>query len=614
MAHVVITGAQGGNAVGAPAPNRLEINDFVAPNNIEQFSLFVQALTAVFETPQPESLSFFGISGIHGLPYSPWEGAGGNQPVEGSDSGGYCTHGSVLFPTWHRPYVALYEQALQQAALGIAQQYADQDHWTAVARNLRVPFWDWASSSVPPDEVIALENVNIITPDGNQNAVPNPFLRYSFNPIDPSFTSPWDQYQTTVRHPEDQDPVQGLKSDLASVGEQLTTKTYNLLSRVHTWPAFSNHTPDDGGSSSNSLEAIHDEIHVTVGGNGHMSDPAVAAFDPIFYLHHCNVDRLLSLWSAVNPGRWVTRGPSDAGTFTIPANVGVDVNTDLTPFWNTQNSFWISTGTTTTAALQYTYPEFNNLDLGNANAVRTAIANIINQKYRGGSASGRGGLRLFAQPPAGGAPAPTADTSVTAEAVSSVKSAASEITHLFHSRGGPAHTPHTPGHGGNEGQVVLHDYTARVHFKKYELGGSFSVLIFLGDVPNDPSQWRKCNAFVGAHHAFVNSAASQCGNCKNQADIYSEGFVHLNSAIAKRSGLSSYEAEQVLPYLKDKLHWRIQAAGKAVEVGKLPSLEVTVSQTPLTQEPGAPFPTAGQPIYHHHITYGRPGGARHAQA
>ena len=103
------------------------------------------------------------------------------------------------------------QQAVQKAALDIAQQYADQDHWTAVARNLRVPFWDWAATSVPPDEVIALENVNIITPDGNQNSVPNPFLRYSFNPIDPSFTLPWDQYQTTVRHPENQDPVEGLR-------------------------------------------------------------------------------------------------------------------------------------------------------------------------------------------------------------------------------------------------------------------------------------------------------------------------------------------------------------------------------------------------------------------
>jgi len=106
---------------------------------------------------------------------------------------------------------------------------------------------------------------------------------------------------------------------------------------------------------------------------------------------------------------------------------------------------------------------------------------------------------------------------------------------------------------------VIHDYTVRIQFKKFELGKSFGVLIFLGDVPNDPSHWRRCDSFVGTHYAFVNSAASQCGNCRNQAEEYSEGFVHLNSTIAKRSGLSSYEPEEVLPYLKENLHWRIQA-------------------------------------------------------
>ncbi|KAH9969746.1 hypothetical protein BC827DRAFT_1277089 [Russula dissimulans] len=590
MSHVVITGAQGGSTAGAVAPNRLEINDFVKPENSDQFSLFIQALNVLYGTDQQESLSHFGLGGIHGIPYQAWEGAGGNEPVEGTEFGGYCTHGSVVFPTWHRPY-----QAVQQAALGIAQQYSDTDRWTAAARNFRLPYWDWAASALPPDELIALETVNITTPSGDQS-VPNPLLRYPFNPIHPSFPSPFDQWQTTVRHPDDADPVDSLKS---------------------TWPAFSNHTPDDGGSSSNSLEAIHDEVHVVVGGSGHMGDPAVAgrllyvAFDPIFFLHHGNVDHLLSLWTAVNPGTWVTPGPSDRGTFTIPANVRVDVNTgttDLTPFWNGQESFWASSGTTTTGALQYSYPEFNGLDLNDQDAVRTAIANIINQKYGGGSSPlpGRGGFRLFAQPSAGG---------VAAQAVSSAKSAAGEITHLFHSRGGPAHTAHNPEHGGSGGQVVLHDYSARIHFKKYELGGSFSVLIFLGEVPKDPSQWRKCDSFVGAHYAFVNSAASQCGNCKNQADVYSEGFVHLNSVIAKRSGLSSYEPEQVLPYLKEKLYWRVQSGNRsAVELEKLPSLEVTVTQTPLTQEPGAPFPIAGRPVYHHHITYGRPGGARHAQA
>jgi tyrosinase len=132
MSHVVITGAQGGSTAGAVAPNRLEINDFVKPENSDQFSLFIQALSkssfvlhlstslsidcrtsdVLYGTDQQESLSHFGLGGIHGIPYQAWEGAGGNEPVEGREFGGYCTHGSVVFPTWHRPYVSLYEASI----------------------------------------------------------------------------------------------------------------------------------------------------------------------------------------------------------------------------------------------------------------------------------------------------------------------------------------------------------------------------------------------------------------------------------------------------------------------------------------------------------------------
>lgn len=61
-------------------------------------------------TTQAEVKSFFQVGGIHGLPYVPWDGVTGDQPFDPNNQwGGYCTHGSVLFPTWHRPYVLLYE-------------------------------------------------------------------------------------------------------------------------------------------------------------------------------------------------------------------------------------------------------------------------------------------------------------------------------------------------------------------------------------------------------------------------------------------------------------------------------------------------------------------------
>jgi tyrosinase len=54
---------------------------------------------------------------------------------------------------------------------------------------------------------------------------------------------------------------------------------------------------------------------------------SVAAFDPIFFLHHANVDRMLSLWAALNPGVWITNGPAEGGTFTIPPNATIGATT-----------------------------------------------------------------------------------------------------------------------------------------------------------------------------------------------------------------------------------------------------------------------------------------------
>ena len=102
------------------------------------------------------------------------------------------------------------------------------------------------------------------------------------------------------------------------------------------------------------------------------------------------------------------------------------------------------------------------------------------------------------------------------------------------------------------------DWTARVEFKKHELGGSFCVLIFLGEVPQDPKQWHVSPYFVGAVHAFVNSVAGRCANCRNQADFVQEGFVHLDKGIVQHSGLGSLDPDVIEPYLAKALKWRVQ--------------------------------------------------------
>ena len=49
------------------------------------------------------------------------------------------------------------------------------------------------------------------------------------------------------------------------------------------------------------IQGPHGSVHVEVG--GWMTDPATAAQDPIFYVHHSNVDRQWNLWLAQGGGR-----------------------------------------------------------------------------------------------------------------------------------------------------------------------------------------------------------------------------------------------------------------------------------------------------------------------
>jgi tyrosinase len=52
------------------------------------------------------------------------------------------------------------------------------------------------------------------------------------------------------------------------------------------------------------LEGFHNDVHNWVGGT--MGNIMVSPADPVFWLHHAQVDRLWSLWQTGNPGKQST--------------------------------------------------------------------------------------------------------------------------------------------------------------------------------------------------------------------------------------------------------------------------------------------------------------------
>ena len=102
VSAVRITGSPAGvNTLTGERPVRQNINDLQSSG--PAFDLYILALQQMEQQSQNSELSYYQVAGIHGLPYVEWDG------VSGQNQRGYCTHESILFPAWHRPYLALFE-------------------------------------------------------------------------------------------------------------------------------------------------------------------------------------------------------------------------------------------------------------------------------------------------------------------------------------------------------------------------------------------------------------------------------------------------------------------------------------------------------------------------
>lgn len=121
---------------------------------------------------------------------TPWDRVQGDVTGKPNSTLGYCPHNHVLFGTWHRPYVILFEQKLQSIASVIASQFpsATRAAYMDAATKLRVPFWDWAKALPTSQPVVptsmSVEKVQVTFPNGTSGQIDNPLFDYNFHPLD----------------------------------------------------------------------------------------------------------------------------------------------------------------------------------------------------------------------------------------------------------------------------------------------------------------------------------------------------------------------------------------------------------------------------------------------
>ncbi|KAF8418718.1 hypothetical protein EV426DRAFT_678991 [Tirmania nivea] len=383
-ASIPVRGAQSTNGA---CYHRYKIQT-LQTSHATQFNMLICALEDLQKQPEVGDLSWFGIGGIHGAPYMSWpRGTTGNF----NQGLGYCVHGGPLFATWHRPYTLLLEQALQARAVAIAAKFTGSSAaaYRTAADQLRLPYWDWSDPVTRSDipAIMMQATISVTKPSSNgtpvSSTIPNPLFQYNFQSaatLKQYFSGNYANWMYTTRHPRSSSDPTPVNADANTIMRNgFTTRrqqTYQLFSMT----SFN--------SMASQLEGIHNQIHTNIGGTnplGHMSVTNVASFDPIFWLHHGNVDRMVALYQAIYPDNRLQPSPGRA-TFgrIVPGIDGPndDLFTNLYPFRLPSGAWWKSNEIKSVGTIwkyRYGYDEIP-CSMYTSGATRSEISAFARQK------------------------------------------------------------------------------------------------------------------------------------------------------------------------------------------------------------------------------------------
>ena len=264
---------------------------------------------------EPTGWRFYG--GIHGIDETLWKQLGyltssDKMPTNANQKRYWkqCQHGSWYFEPWHRGYLLALEANIRAEVIALKGP-----------KDWALPYWNYFKPNqfkLPPA---------FASPDWPDGKGDNPlFIKQRYGPNnDGNVFVPIDQVNLDAMNDPDY-------AGVASGGS----------------PGFGGVDTgfEHGGSVHGGIETQpHDFVHGLVGGSdpqnaklpGLMSDPDTAALDPIFYLHHANLDRLWEVWRRNPPSHadpteanWV-KGPGKIGERIFSMPMPGDKPWDYTP-------------------------------------------------------------------------------------------------------------------------------------------------------------------------------------------------------------------------------------------------------------------------------------------
>jgi tyrosinase len=277
-------------AIPRPVRIRQNINNLAVNDPIVVF--YGRAIERMKAKPLSDPLSWRYQAAIHDYPFpdttfndrridpanprtfarDPFAIDGEALPADRSTFWRQCQHQSWFFLPWHRIYLHHFERIVMDQAV-LAGGPAD---WA-------LPYWKWDATDGDGRIPVAFRNARL--PDGSENHL---FVRQ-----------------------RNEAPGSNANSGEQIANDNQMDKRFRCLrpsvfagNGQFGGPPVRRHggqgPPETIPPALEGLGILegnpHGSMHVRTGGSGFMSSFIQAALDPIFWLHHCNIDRLWEVW------------------------------------------------------------------------------------------------------------------------------------------------------------------------------------------------------------------------------------------------------------------------------------------------------------------------------
>lgn len=433
-----------------------------------------------------------------------------------------------------------------------------------------MPYWDWAqdpgTSGATVPTLIRDQTVTVTKPSGSVT-IANPLYSYSFGSSLPSEIGggPWNNWPATLRRPV-ANPTRSNNNEVnARMNAQrvsLRDRVFALFSSKQSWGLAS--TSQIGVrtdlSASDSFESVHDAVHNTVGGEtgGHMYYLDISSFDPIFWLHHTNIDRLLAMYQLIVPNSYVANGNINRPMAQWNQGEAKNANTPLKPFTkDTSGNYFTSNDVKETRVLGYYYPETSD-------RTYSQVARAVTSLYGGGSRT----LTKRTDDQTGqylGRPLKEGDYHTVVEVIADKY--AMDGSYTVHCFVGQA--------GGNSTSNSTAPYSVSNSTAPYSNS--------TGDADYDPStDYTQQSNYVGSYGIL---GGMKAGGGNASYPVMTTGTLPLTSCLQGKEyygELSSLKPEHVEPYLKENLYYKVVGVNGELNPDEIPNFHISVKCTKVT--------------------------------